>query len=165
MYYHYLIQGNSKSALSHLPNESIHVCVTSPPYYNARDYAQWETLEAYMGDMEQIFLEVWRVLQNHRACIINVADIIGMVKKQTYSTTKIPLTSLFTQMMIKIGFEYVDMIIWDKGESESKRSVIGVVNPTPMYFYPANCYETILILHPPTYLLSDLSNGNKHKKE
>ena len=75
MYYHYLIQGDSKSVLSHLPNESIHVCVTSPPYYNAREYAQWETLGAYMEDMEHIFSEVWRVLQNHRVCIINVADI------------------------------------------------------------------------------------------
>jgi DNA modification methylase len=46
-----------------MDNESIDLIVTSPPYYNAREYSQWQTVESYMNDMKSIFNEAYRTLK------------------------------------------------------------------------------------------------------
>ena len=45
-----------------LKDNSIDLCVTSPPYYNAREYSQWDSLDNYYFDMENIFKEVFKYL-------------------------------------------------------------------------------------------------------
>ena len=58
--------------LKQMSDDSIDLMVTSPPYYNAREYSQWETVEDYMNDMKNIFIEVFRTLKNHHYIIVNV---------------------------------------------------------------------------------------------
>lgn len=129
--------------MKRLNDESIGLVVTSPPYYNAREYSQWNSFEDYMSEMKKIFVESYRILQNHRYCVINVGDITAQVGKAKWSTKKLPLGAYFTVMMEEIGFQFVDNYIWDKGEPQSKRH-LG--NPSyPFYQYPVNCYEHILI--------------------
>jgi ribosomal protein S27E len=55
----------------------------------------------------------------------------------------VPIVATFTLMLEKIGFEYVDNIVWDKGEVESKRNS----EPYPFYVNPINCYESVLVFH------------------
>ena len=64
------------SGLKILDNECIDVVVTSPPYYNVREYSYWETVEQYLSDMEKIFSEVFRTLKNHHCIVVNVGDIV-----------------------------------------------------------------------------------------
>lgn len=129
--------------LQKLPKESIDLMVTSPPYYNAREYSQWQTVDAYMTDMKNIFTELYRTLKNHHYAIINVGDVTCQVGKAKWSVRKLPLGAMFTMMMEDIGFEFIDDYIWDKGEPQSKRH-LG--NPQyPFYQYPVNCYEHILV--------------------
>ena len=49
--------------------------VTSPPYYNAREYSQWDDLNKYLKDMRKIIAECYRVLDNHHVFVFNVGDI------------------------------------------------------------------------------------------
>lgn len=129
--------------LQSMDNESIDLIVTSPPYYNAREYSQWQTVESYMGDMKNIFSEAYRTMKNHHYVIINVGDVTCQTGKAKWSVRKLPLGAMFTMMMEDIGFEFIDDWIWDKGEPQSKRH-LG--NPQyPFYQYPVNCYEHILI--------------------
>jgi len=67
--------GNSLDYLKKMPSESIQLMVTSPPYYNARAYSQWENLNLYLDDMRMIIREAFRVLENHRVFVWNVGDI------------------------------------------------------------------------------------------
>ena len=129
--------------MKRLPSKSIDLTVTSPPYYNARDYSQWNTFDNYMEDMKNVFSELYRVMKNHRYVVINVGDIAGQIGKAKWSTKKIPLGAYFTVMMEQIGYQYVDNYIWDKGEPQSKRHLGNP--PYPFYQYPINCYEHILI--------------------
>jgi len=117
--------------------------VTSPPYYNAREYSQWETVEDYMSDMKRIFSLAYQCLNNHRYIVVNVGDIITQVGKAKWSSRKLPLGAMFTMMLEEIGFEFIDDFIWDKGEPQSKRHLGNP--PYPFYQYPVNCYEHILI--------------------
>ena len=132
-----------------MKSESIHCMVTSPPYYNARDYSQWKNIDSYLEDMRMIIRETYRVLDNHRVWVFNVGDIFDNPNTKTKSVwgkTRLPLGAYFIKIFEEEGFTFVDDIIWDKGEVQSERHKSGS-NPYPFYQYPMNCYEHILILH------------------
>lgn len=143
---HYLIRGDSKKILQNFPDNSIHLAVTSPPYFNAREYSQWQTLEDYLNDMKVIFEQVFRTLDNHRVFVLNVGDIQCRLGRQPWTQRRVPLGALFTTICQEIGFEYVDDYIWDKGEPQSYRHMNGKTK-FPFYQYPVNVYEHILIFH------------------
>jgi DNA modification methylase len=144
-----IIWGNCLDVMRGMKSESIHLMVTSPPYYNAREYSQWENLNAYLDDMRLIIRESYRVLDNHRVFVFNVGDIFDNDNISTTSTwgkRRIPLGAYFTKIFEEEGFTFVDDFIWDKGEVQSERHKNGN-KPYPFYQYPMNCYEHILIFH------------------
>lgn len=144
-----LVWGNCLNVMRSLKTESIHLMVTSPPYYNARSYSNWDTLDDYLSDMSQIIKESYRILDNHRAFVFNVGDITGNDNRNTKSSwgsRRIPLGAYFTVIFEEAGFKFIDDIIWDKGEVESQRHKNGDT-PSPLYQYPMNCYEHIMVFY------------------
>lgn len=123
--------------------ENIDLVVTSPPYYNAREYSQYESFQSYMDEMREIFSKVYKKLKNHKYCVVNVGDVTCLAQKSKWSSRKFPIGAYFIVMMEEIGFQFIDGYIWDKGEVESKRHLGNP--PYPFYQYPLNCYEHILI--------------------
>ena len=144
-----IVWGDCLSVLRGLKSESVQLMVTSPPYYNARSYSSWEDLDSYLSDMSAIIGESYRVLDNHRVFVFNVSSIVGndnRVTRSSWGKRKIPLAAYFVSIFEKAGFQFVDDFIWDKGEVESKRHR-NAHNPYPLYQYPVNCYEHILVFH------------------
>lgn len=126
-----------------LTRNSVDLVVTSPPYFNAREYSQWETVEEYLLDMQKAFIEVYRIIKNHHYIVVNVGDITCQVGKSKWAVRKLPLGAYFVNLLENIGFQYIDDFIWDKGEPQTKRHLGNP--PYPFYQYPVNCYEHILI--------------------
>lgn len=64
-----ILQGDALEMLRTLPSESVHTCVTSPPYYNLRDYGvegqigNEDSVEEYLQKLVAVFHEVRRVLR------------------------------------------------------------------------------------------------------
>ncbi|MDD5022307.1 MAG: site-specific DNA-methyltransferase [Endomicrobiaceae bacterium] len=144
-----VIWGDCLNVMKDMLPESIHLMVTSPPYYNAREYSHWDNLNSYLDDMRLIIREAFRVLDNHRVFIFNVGDIFDNDNLKTTSTwgkRRIPLGAYFTKIFEEEGFTFVDDFIWDKGEVQSERHKNGD-KPYPFYQYPMNCYEHIFIFH------------------
>lgn len=144
-----IIWGDAYNVLKSMDNESIHLMVTSPPYYNARDYSNWSNLEEYLKDMRKIIEEAYRVLDNHRVFVFNVGDIFdndNIKTKSVWGNRRLPLGAYFIKIFEEVGFTFVDDFIWDKGEVQSERHKNGST-PYPFYQYPMNCYEHILIFH------------------
>lgn len=142
-----ILWGHCLNSLRSLPNESIQLMVTSPPYYNAREYSTWKTLKHYLDDMRLIIKECWRVLDNHRVFVWNVSDVVSndnMEDIKAWGDRKIPLPAYFITIFEECGFTFVDDIIWDKGEVQSSRNKNKLY---PFFQYPMNCYEHILIFH------------------
>ena len=131
------------NVLKEMSDDSFDLLVTSPPYYNAREYSQWNSVDSYMNDMKNIFTEVYRCLKNHHYVVVNVADITTQLGTNKNSMGKLPLGAMFIIMLQNIGFIYQDDFIWDKGEVQSNRMKGNP--PYPFYQYPCNCYEHILI--------------------
>lgn len=126
-----------------LEDNSVNLIVTSPPYFNAREYSQWNTVDDYMEDMKNIFSEGKRVLKNYSMVVVNVGDIIGTSNGRNSGIKKFPLGAYFIKMLEEIGLVFIDDIIWDKGEVQSKRNFVG--ENYPHQKYPINCYEHILV--------------------
>lgn len=74
------ICGDSLTELRKMESESVNMCVTSPPYFNLRDYGNEnqigleETPEQYIEKLVAVFREVKRVLKNDGTLWVNIAD-------------------------------------------------------------------------------------------
>ena len=144
-----IIWGDCLNVLKGLDSESIHCMVTSPPYYNAREYSNWSDLNSYLDDMRIIIRECYRVLDNHRVFVFNVGDIFdndNLNTRSVWGKRRIPLGAYFTKIFEEEGFTFVDDFIWDKGQVQSERHKNGN-RPYPFYQYPINSYEHLLIFH------------------
>lgn len=139
---HKLIIGNSMS-MEEIPNESVHLMVTSPPYFNAPfDYkGLFKNYEQYKGVLNRVAKEVFRVLKNGRIVVLNIDDML-------VNGEKFPIVADATQIFLNAGFRYRDRIIWKKPDGYlriSRRSGVLLQNPYPMYYYPDNLLESIVI--------------------
>lgn len=95
--------------LEFIPDNSIHLMITSPPYNVGKDYDHNLSLDEYLTLISKVMTEIYRILiPGGRACI-NIAN----VGRKPY----IPLNNLINQIMIELGFLMRGEIIWDKGAS------------------------------------------------
>ena len=75
-----LLHGDCLTSMQALPDQSVHCCVTSPPYYGLRDYGHADqagteaTPEAYVANMVKVFQEVKRVLRDDGTLWLNIGD-------------------------------------------------------------------------------------------
>jgi site-specific DNA-methyltransferase (adenine-specific) len=116
----------SSEKMDELPDCSVHLMVTSPPYNVGKEYDENLTLEQYRQLLKTVFTEVFRVLiVGGRACV-NVANI----GRKPY----IPLHSYIIQDMLDIGFLMRGEILWDKSASSGTSTAWGswksAINPT-----------------------------------
>ena len=61
-----IVQGDVIETLNYVPDESVHLTFTSPPYYNARDYSIYQSYNEYLNFLEKVFKEVHRVTKEGR---------------------------------------------------------------------------------------------------
>ncbi|MCS7159873.1 MAG: site-specific DNA-methyltransferase [Gemmatales bacterium] len=93
--------------MKEIPDYSVHLMVTSPPYNVTKEYDDDLTLREYLQLLRKVFAETYRVLvYGGRACV-NVANL----GRKPY----IPLSDYVSQMMIELGFLMRGEIIWYKG--------------------------------------------------
>lgn len=107
----------SSERMEELPDSSVHIMITSPPYNVAKEYDQNFTLAEYRSLLTNVFKETFRVLvPGGRACV-NVAN----VGRKPY----IPLHAFIAQDMIDLGFLMRGEIIWNKGSSAGPSTAWG----------------------------------------
>ena len=116
----------SSEEMQQLPDNCLHLMVTSPPYNARKEYDEDLTLQEYLALLENVFRETYRVLvPGGRACI-NIANL----GRKPY----IPLNAFISLMLVEIGFLMRGEIIWDKGSSAGSSTAWGswlsASNPT-----------------------------------
>lgn len=139
---HKLIFGNCMS-MEELKDSSIQLILTSPPYFNAPfDYdGLFSSYEQYLGVLIKFAKESFRVLDEGRIVALNIDDML-------VNGTKYPIVADATKIFQDAGFRYRDRIIWKKPDGYlriSKRSGVILQNPFPMYYYPDNLLESLVI--------------------
>ncbi len=126
-----------------LNDNSVHLVVTSPPYFNAPfDYPDlFKSYALFLKLMRNTAKELKRVVDEGRIAAFVVDDTL--IKGKKY-----PVVADITKVFIEEGFKYREKIIWVKPEGYiriSRRSGVLLQHPYPMYYYPDNLQESILI--------------------
>jgi len=107
----------TSEVMSEIPDNSVHLMVTSPPYNVGKEYDENLSLNEYREFLKRVFEETYRVLvPGGRACI-NIANL----GRKPY----IPLHSYIIEDMLNIGYLMRGEIIWDKGTSASPSTAWG----------------------------------------
>jgi len=117
--HHKLILGDSRT-LTQVADESVHLVVTSPPYWNLKEYHQSEgqlgNIESYdefIGELNKVWAECFRVLVKGGRLIIVVGDVC-LSRKQAGRHLVMPLHASIIESCRKIGFDNLSPIIWHK---------------------------------------------------
>jgi DNA modification methylase len=149
--HHKIIISDSRR-MSELPNESIHLVVTSPPYWQLKDYGNENQLgfhdsyEGYINNLNLVWNECYRVL--HKGCrlCINIGD--QFARSVYYGRYKvIPIRTEIIKFCETIGMDYMGAIIWQKVTTTNTTGGASIMGSFP---YPRNGilkidYEFILI--------------------
>ncbi len=116
----------SSERMERLPDSSVHLMVTSPPYNVGKDYDKDMTLEEYREFLVRVWSETRRVLVTGGRCCINIANL----GRRPY----IPLHALIIEDMLRLGFLMRGEVIWAKEASSSPSTAWGswlsASNPT-----------------------------------
>ncbi len=141
----------SSERMEELPDNSVHLMVTSPPYNVGKEYDENFTLEEYLDFLVRVWREVHRVLvPGGRACV-NIANL----GRKPY----IPLHALIIRDMLEIGFLMRGELIWNKAASAAGSTAWGSwkspANPTLR-----DVHEYILVFSKDTF-----SRKNLHGRE
>jgi DNA modification methylase len=108
---------HSAEAMSELPDCSVHLMVTSPPYNVGKDYDEDLSMEDYLAFLNRVWKETWRVLVPGGRMCINVANL----GRKPY----IPLHAFIAEQAIALGFLMRGELIWNKAASASPSTAWG----------------------------------------
>jgi len=142
--------------MAELPDESVHLALTSPPYWHIKDYGSprqigyGQSLHEYLIDLSRVWREIHRVLQPGRRLCINIGD--QFARSAAYGRYKvIPLHAEIIAQCETIGFDYMGAIIWQKKTTMNTTGGAVVMGSFP---YPPNGiveldYEFLLLFKKP----------------
>lgn len=117
--FHRLINGDARD-LSFLDNESIHLVVTSPPYWNLKRYIEnpdqlghIQDYEAFLGELNKVWRHIFRVLVPGGRLVCVVGDVC--VARRNFGRHLVfPLHADICVMCRRIGFDNLNPIVWHK---------------------------------------------------
>lgn len=164
---HTIINGDSRQ-MTVLPDNSVHLAITSPPYWQLKDYGTdnqigfHDSYENYINNLNLVWKECYRTLHNGCRLCINIGD--QFARAVYYGRYKvIPIREEIIKFCENIGFDYMGAIIWQK-VTTSNTTGGGVQMGS--YPYPRNGilkldYEFILVFKK----LGDSPKPTKEQKE
>jgi DNA modification methylase len=162
--HHKIINGDSRQ-MTLLPDNSVHLAITSPPYWQLKDYGTenqigfHDNYENYINNLNLVWKECYRTLHNGCRLCVNIGD--QFARAVYYGRYKvIPIREEIIKFCENIGFDYMGAVIWQK-VTTSNTTGGGVQMGS--YPYPRNGilkldYEFILIF-------KKLGDAPKHTKE
>ena len=151
-----VVHGDVLDVLKHVPDGSVHLTFTSPPYYNARDYSIYASYETYLDFLSEVFQEVHRVTKEGRFFILNTSPIIIPRAGRKYASRRYPVPFDIHGRLVSMGWEFIDDIIWAKPEKSAKNRVAGFeVNRKPLAYKPNPRTEYVMVYRKKSHKLID----------
>lgn len=136
---HTIINGDSRK-MTEVPDKSVHLVITSPPYWQLKDYGTDDqigfndTYEAYINHLNLVWKECYRVLYDGCRLCINIGD--QFARSVYYGRYKvIPIHSEIIRFCEAVGFDFMGQIIWQKATTMNTTGGGAVMGSFP---YPRN---------------------------
>ena len=151
-----IIHADVQEALKVIPDESIHLTFTSPPYYNARDYTIYQSYEAYLNLLTAIFKETHRITKEGRFLVLNTSPIIVPRISRAHSSKRYAIPYDIHPRLTDIGWEFIDDIVWTKPDYAVKNRNGGFFQHRKPLGYKANSVtENVMVYRKKTDKLID----------
>lgn len=151
-----VVNGDVRAVLRNVPEESIHLTFTSPPYYNARDYSIYPSYEAYLGFLAEVFRETYRITKEGRFLIVNTSPVIVPRISRAHSSKRYPIPFDMHRDLVQMGWEFIDDIIWMKPEYSVKNRIGGFQqHRKPLAYKPNAITEYLMVYRKQTTKLID----------
>lgn len=150
------VLGDVRRTLTITPEESVHLTFTSPPYYNARDYSIYESYQAYLDFLEEVFTLVMKVTKEGRFLVVNTSPIIIPRVSRAHASKRYPIPFDLHGRLSKLGWEFIDDIVWQKPETSVKNRNAGFLqHRKPLAYKPNAVTEYLMVYRKPTERLID----------
>lgn len=141
-----VVQGDVLQTLKQVPNESVHLTFTSPPYYNARDYSIYSSYAEYLDFLRKVFRQVHRATKLGRFFILNTSPVIIPRLSRQHSSRRYAIPFDIHPILTKMGWEFIDDIVWVKPEASVKNRNGGFFqHRKPLAYKPNSCTEYLMV--------------------
>lgn len=142
-----LIEGDVAKILQSIPDDSIHLSFTSPPYYNARDYSIYSSYTEYLNFLETVFIQVHRVTKEGRFFVLNTSPVIVLRVGRKYSSRRYAVPFDLHARLTQMGWDFIDdIIIWAKPEKSAKNRISNFnQNRKPLTYKANSCTENVMV--------------------
>jgi hypothetical protein len=142
-----LLEGDSKKTLKKIKDVSIQLVFTSPPYYNAKEYSDYNSYKSYLEELRNIFLECCRILEDGRFIIVNVSPVITKRAGREFESIRYPIHFDLHNILTECGFYFIDEIIWIKPEPSVPNRNGGFIKTRKPLSYKPNCITESLLVY------------------
>jgi site-specific DNA-methyltransferase (adenine-specific) len=171
---HKIINGDSRQ-MTELEDKSVDLVITSPPYWQLKDYGTEnqigynDSYEEYINNLNLVWKESYRVLNNGCRLCVNIGD--QFARAVYYGRYKvIPIRTEIIKFCEAIGFDYMGAIIWQKKTTSNTTGGASLMGsyPTPRNGILSIDYEFILLfkkLGTPIKPTKELKERSKMTKE
>lgn len=164
-----LLKGRSELVLRRLPEQSVDMIFTSPPYYNARkQYSEYGTYEDYLTLIRKVVRACCRVLVDGKFFIINSSHVLVPRASRNESSSRIAVPFDIHRIFLEEGFEFVDDIIWQKPEGAGWASGRGrrfSADRNPMQYKAVPVTEYVMVYRKKSPVLIDYFIRNHPNQE
>ena len=151
-----VVNGDVRDVLKFVPDESVHLTFTSPPYYNARDYSIYPSYDAYLKFLEEVFSETYRVTKEGRFLIVNTSPVIVPRISRAHSSKRYPIPFDLHYYLTRMGWVFIDDIVWEKPEYSVKNRIGGFQqHRKPLAYKPNSVTEYLMVYRKQTDRLID----------
>lgn len=159
-------------SVKYIPDEEIHLVVTSPPYFNYKDYGNNNGLgteteyKDYIKNLSKVFENIYKAMCPGGTVAINITNMKSR-KKVEGESFLYPIVADVIKIMQTIGYKFFDEIIWVKGYGNN-----GALKGKPLfgsYPYPPtpkildSIFENILIFKKPGKMIADKTKKEQSK--
>ena len=147
---------HSSEDMHELPDESVHLVVTSPPYFNAREYSQYDSYNSYLKCLDGVFKECHRVTSEGRFCIVNTSPVLVPRNARSKSSKRHAIPFDLHSILTRMGWGFIDDIVWVKPEASVKlRNGNFQQNRKPLAYKPNAVSEYLMVYRKHTDKLID----------
>lgn len=151
-----IVNADVLETLKNVPDESFHLTFTSPPYYNAKDYSIYPSYESYLIFLENVFKETYRTTKEGRFLIVNTSPVIIPRISRSHSSKRYPIPFDLHAILVKMGWDFIDDIVWVKPEYSVKNRVGGFQqHRKPLGYKPNSITEYLMVYRKQTDKLLD----------
>lgn len=151
-----LINADVRKILPRIPDESIHLTFTSPPYYNARDYSIYQSYEGYLQFLTEIFCGVHRITKEGRFFVLNTSPVLVPRMSRQHASKRYAIPFDIHPRLTEIGWEFIDDIIWLKPDPSAKNRNGGFFqHRKPLAYKPNSVTEYVMVYRKKTNKLID----------